>query len=674
MVLIAGSLACSGRRLASVGQGFAVVVGFFALLVAIGAVYGVELNEVPRGFREISLFEASCFLLLALGSACVTHDIGIAAVLVSDTLGGLTARRLLPVAILVPPAMGFVRMLGERAGHFGPGFGLALFATLNASVVASLVVWNAWLVMRLDLRRRAARSASQKSESNLKDTQRVARLGGWEWMLDSGEIQLSDEAARIFGLSEVSGVVTFEQLLQVVHPSDREVVRSALKATMEGSKPCLLDHRVTQPGGKIGFVQVRAEAALDRDGKPERLVGMVQDTSEHVRLQQQLTQAQKMEGIGRLAGGVAHDFNNLLTAILGYTDMAMRSVDPSSTTYKHMSHVRQAGERSAALTQQLLAFARKTIVEPKVVNLNDTLLGMDKILRRLIGEDIEIVTVAARELWSARVDASQLEQVVMNLAVNARDAMPGGGKLTLETGNVILDAEYCASRPEVSPGEFVLLAVSDTGTGIPDSAKSHLFEPFFTTKERGKGTGLGLATVYGIVKQANGHIGVYSEMGRGTTFKIYLPRTQAPRETRHITGSLESIVGGHETILLVEDEPLVRGLAAETLKSQGYAVLEAANGEEALGVAANHDGEIDLLLTDVVMPRMSGKKLAEALAKSRPRTAVLYISGYTENAIVHHGVLDAHVEFLPKPFSHVALARKVRDLLDARLALRKDKS
>ncbi len=349
----------------------------------------------------------------------------------------------------------------------------------------------------------------------------------------------------------------------------------------------------------------------------------------------------------------------------------MRSVDANSSTYKHMSHVRQAGERSAALTQQLLAFARKTIVEPKVVNLNDTLMGMDKIIRRVIGEDIEIVTVPARSLWATRVDPSQLEQVILNLAVNARDAMPGGGKLTLETGNVVLDAEYCSTRPEVSPGEFAMLAVTDTGTGLSDSAKSHLFEPFFTTKERGKGTGLGLATVYGIVKQANGHIGVYSEPGRGTTFKVYLPRTQARIETQCSPDALDSAVGGNETILLAEDEPLVRSLTTETLRSLGYSVLEAANGADAIRVSAEHDGEIQLLITDVVMPQMSGKKLAEALAKTRPRMAVLFISGYTENAIVHHGVLDAHVQFLPKPFTHTALARKVRDLLDAQGGSRK---
>ncbi len=672
MFLIGVSLALvPSRRLAGVGQVASLVVSFFALLMVVGSVYGVDIREVPRDFNEIGLLEASIFLLLSVGTVCISHDAGIAAVIISDTPGGMAMRRLLPVAVLVPPLMGFVRLWGEKQGHFGPGFGLALFASLNVAVVGTLAAWTAWAMLRLELRRRAATHEALKNDALLKEAQRVAKLGGWELTPATGEVVLSEEAARIFSVASVTGAVAFEQLMQAVHPADRDMVRAAFKSALDDAKPLLTEHRVPLQEGKVVHVQLRAEVVRAAGGKPERLIGTVQDTSERARLQQQLTQAQKMEGIGRLAGGVAHDFNNLLTAILGYTELAMRAVDANSPTYKHMSHVRQAGERSAALTQQLLAFARKTIVEPKVLNLNEVLMGMDKIMRRVIGEDIEIVTVAVRELWAARVDPSQLEQVILNLAVNARDAMPGGGKLTLETGNVVLDSEYCSTRPEVSPGEFVMLAVTDTGTGISDAAKAHLFEPFFTTKERGKGTGLGLATVYGIVKQANGHIGVYSEPGRGTTFKVYLPRTLAKHETRHITDSLDSAVGGKETILLAEDEPLVRSLTSETLRSLGYSVLEAANGADAIRLSAEHDGEIHLLISDVVMPQMSGKKLAEALAKTRPRMAVLFISGYTENAIVHHGVLDAHVQFLPKPFTHTALARKVRDLLDTQGGSRK---
>jgi signal transduction histidine kinase len=382
-------------------------------------------------------------------------------------------------------------------------------------------------------------------------------------------------------------------------------------------------------------------------------------------LEQQLQQAQKMESVGRLAGGVAHDFNNLLTAMMGYAGLARESIPPDNPASVCVQEIQKAADRAATLTNQLLAFARRQIIEPRVINLNDLILDMGKMLRRLIGEDVELVLRPASEACAVKVDRGQMEQVLVNLAVNARDAMPDGGRLTIETTIVTLDEGYALTHPEVSPGQYVMLAVSDNGVGMAEEVKAHLFEPFFTTKEKGKGTGLGLATCYGIVKQSSGHIWVYSEPGQGTTFKIYLPQVDELPGSLPESEEPAALLRGKETVLLVEDEPAVRELAAHVLRAQGYTVLEADNGDAALRQVGEQAGEkIHLLLTDVVMPRMSGKELADRLKVIRPDLKVLFTSGYTDDAIVHHGVLQAEIAFLQKPFSPVTLARKVREVLD----------
>jgi PAS domain S-box-containing protein len=385
---------------------------------------------------------------------------------------------------------------------------------------------------------------------------------------------------------------------------------------------------------------------------------------ERRQLEEQFHQAQKMEAVGQLAGGIAHDFNNLLTVIQLSTRLLERQLHPQDPLYPHVEHIQDAGQRATELTRQLLAFSRHDIVEPQVLSLNHVLGELDRMLRRLIGEDIELTTRLADDVWPVKVDLTQIEQVVVNLAVNARDAMPTGGKLTIETANVVLDAAYAAHYLEVEPGEYLLLAISDTGTGMSQEVRTHLFEPFFTTKEKGKGTGLGLATVFGIVKQNGGHIGVYSEVGQGTTFKIYLPRAagDAPRPPRE---SQPAAARGTETLLLVEDEAQVRELMSDILRAQGYRVLTAADGRDALQVAEAHGDVIHLLLTDVVMPHLSGKALADRLASAHPEMCVLFTSGYTDNTIGDHGVLDKGVHFLSKPFEMEALTRKVREVLDA---------
>ncbi|MBI4483969.1 MAG: response regulator [Acidobacteria bacterium] len=396
-----------------------------------------------------------------------------------------------------------------------------------------------------------------------------------------------------------------------------------------------------------------------------RAVREVEEHSERKKLEEQLRQAQKMEAIGQLTGGIAHDFNNLLTVINGYADLSLARLPEKDPAHKHLEEIRKAGHRAASLTHQLLAFSRQQILEPKVLDLNAIVVEMEKMLRRLIGEDIELACALAPDLGRVKADSGQIEQVIMNLAVNARDAMPQGGKLTIETANVELDEAYARNHVAVRPGAYVLLAVSDTGCGMDKEVQSHLFEPFFTTKEPGEGTGLGLSTVYGIVKQSGGNIWVYSEPGHGATFKIYLPAVEEVVAVASPEGARPLAMGGSETILLAEDDEPVRNLARQILEMHGYTVLEAQNGREALEICKRHEGPIHLMVTDVVMPQMSGRDLADRAAQLRPGIKLLYLSGYTGKAIVQHGVLEPGVAFLQKPFTPDALARKVREVLDA---------
>jgi len=399
-------------------------------------------------------------------------------------------------------------------------------------------------------------------------------------------------------------------------------------------------------------------------GRPAALA-MAHDITKRKSVETQLLQAQKMEAVGRLAGGIAHDFNNLLTSIFGSSDLLLEDSGVKDQRRADVEDIKQAAQRAAALTRQLLAFSRQQVLAPQVLDMNALIADLAKMLRRLIGEDLEFRTVLAPDLGAVRADPGQLEQVIMNLAVNARDAMPHGGKLTVETANADLDDAYAQTHAPVVAGRYAMLAVSDTGIGMDTKVKAHIFEPFFTTKEIGKGTGLGLATVYGIVKQSDGYIWVYSEPGQGTTFKIYLPRVEAAAEPPAPKPISPASLRGSETVLLAEDEEAVRKLTRRVLEAHGYTVLTAADGQEALRVAEGHTGPIHLLLTDVVMPNMGGRQLAERLVSGRPDTNVLYLSGYTDDAIVHHGVLEPGIAFLQKPFTPQGLARKVREILDA---------
>jgi nitrogen-specific signal transduction histidine kinase len=390
-----------------------------------------------------------------------------------------------------------------------------------------------------------------------------------------------------------------------------------------------------------------------------------QTEEEMAAVQEQFRQSQKMEAVGQLAGGIAHDFNNLLTVIHGYSELILTSLDENSRLRQDVREIIHASERASSLTRQLLAFSRKQILQPKVLDLNAHVSNMDKMLRRMIGENIELMTLLAKDLGRTKADPGQIEQVILNLAVNARDAMLNGGKLTIETANIEFDENYARSHIGVTPGHYVMLSVSDTGVGIAREVKERIFEPFFTTKEKGKGTGLGLSTVFGIIQQSGGNIWVYSEPGLGTTFKIYLPRIEEDIELLKPSAVSTKPLQGSETILLVEDEEIVRKLACTILQKNGYKVLEAPNGEEALRIVQGKNGNpIHLLVTDVVMPGMSGRQLADRLERLRPEMKILYISGYTDNAIVHHGVLDKGMHYIQKPFTVEGLVQKVREVLD----------
>ena len=398
-------------------------------------------------------------------------------------------------------------------------------------------------------------------------------------------------------------------------------------------------------------------------------MSIVIDISERKLLEQQLRQAQKMEAIGQLAGGVAHDFNNLLSVIIGYSDILLDRAGQDAKMRSQCQEINKAGNRAASLTRQLLAFSRQQVLEPRVLNLNAVVVDTEKMLRRLIGEDIEFRTALDPTLGSVKADPGQIEQIIMNLAVNARDAMPEGGKLVIETSNAELDDSYALQHPPLSPGRYVLLAVTDTGIGMSEETKTHIFEPFFTTKEVGKGTGLGLSTVYGVVKQSGGYIWVYSELGHGSVFKVYLPRVDQSVQQSRPNELAPELYRGTETVLLVEDEESVRTLTRSLLEEGGYTVIEASNGTHALEIAGRYSEPIHLLLTDVVMPGMNGRALAQKMIAARPKMRVVYISGYTGSFSSHGELFDAAATLVQKPFSRATLLRKLREALDSQKEL-----
>ena len=501
------------------------------------------------------------------------------------------------------------------------------------------------------------------------------------------ERELSRLATAVEQTADSIVITDAEGTIQYVNPAFERITGYS-EAEVLGQNPRMLKSGKTDPAvyrdlwetignGKVWTGQLtnkRKDGTLfeervtispirDDCGKIVSYIAVKQDITNQIKLEQQLRQSQRLEAIGQLAGGVAHDFNNLLTAILGYSDLTLAKLDANDRIAHNVREIKKAGERAAGLTRQLLAFSRKQILAPRVIDLNLIISDLNKMLRRLIGEDIELTTNCAHDLGTVKADPTQIEQVIMNLVVNARDAMPKGGKLIIETRNVTLDSDYVADHQTVETGEYVLLAVTDTGCGMDAGTQARIFEPFFTTKEVGKGTGLGLSTIYGIVKQSGGYVWVYSELGRGTTFKIYLPRIDEATPSADKRPEPGTIEKGSGTLLLVEDDPSVRGVTARLLEAAGYTVIEADSGRQALDIVEQTTEAIDLVITDVVTPEMSGRELAERLATLIPKTRVLFVSGYTDDAIVRTGIVDKNIAFLEKPFTPQILARKVAEML-----------
>jgi len=471
-----------------------------------------------------------------------------------------------------------------------------------------------------------------------------------------------------YDLDEVKGKDWFETFIK---PENGNSVKSVFKKAIDDIQTRGNVNPIIAKDGRTILVEWHDKTLKDRDGRTEGILAIGYDITERKRaeaekekLQTQLSQAHKMESVGRLAGGVAHDFNNMLGVILGHVEFALEKAEQGHELHADLKEIQTAATRSAAITKQLLAFARKQTISPKQIDLNDTVETMLNMLRRLIGEDIDLVWKPFAYLWPVKMDPSQIDQILANLCVNARDAISGVGKLTIETGRKTFDEAYCKEHPGFIPGDFVLLAVSDNGCGMDKDTLDNLFEPFFTTKEVGKGTGLGLATIYGIVKQNNGFINVYSEPGQGTTFKIYLPRLVADEDMDKAVPEKKAAAGGTETILLVEDEPAILRMTRMMLERKGYSVLPAATPGEAIDLAKTHADKIHLLMSDVVMPEMNGRDLAGQITALYPGIRLLFMSGYTADVIAHQGILDEGVAFIQKPFSMADMTVKVREILD----------
>ena len=544
---------------------------------------------------------------------------------------------------------------------------VSIFKGLLFVLATSVLLY--FLISRLTIKIKQSTDALRESEellhflvTNSSDSLVIIDADGYQRYVSPGAEKFSG-----FPLSELKG----RKIETLIHPDDIAGIRAVWQDVVKYSeKSFTIQYRHIHKSKGWFFVEAVAQSFLS-DPAINGVIASVRDITdrkrveeETVKLHEQLAQAHKMESVGRLAGGVAHDFNNMLSVILGYSEMSLRQLEKDHPLYSAMQGIKQAAERSADLTRQLLAFARKQTISPRELDLNITVASMLKMLNRIIGEDVDLIWRPGKNLGPIKIDPSQIDQILANLCVNARDAVKDAAKITIETEKVNVDENYCATHADFVSGEYVMLAVSDNGCGMDRETLSHLFEPFFTTKVMGEGTGLGLATVYGIVKQNNGFINVYSEPDKGTTFKIYLPCYTAKHRYTAETIVTKSTVRGHETILLVEDEAMILKVTSLMLKRLGYNILIASTPGEAVLLARKHAGEIDLLITDVVMPEMNGRELAKDLLALYPNLKQLFMSGYTANVIAHHGVLEEGVNFIQKPFSMQSFSSKIREVLD----------
>jgi PAS domain S-box-containing protein len=509
--------------------------------------------------------------------------------------------------------------------------------------------------------RNQAEEARRESEETFRQAFEYANIGMALIHPDGSFLKVNAALSEMLGYPQEE--LLTKSFIDLTHPDDPNIGEDFRREALAGRKHKIdFEKRYVHKSGREVWVYISSSLVRDAQGAPRYFVSQMQDITGRRRLEEQFLQSQKMEAVGRLAGGVAHDFNNLLTIITGYGELVLQRLHRDDPIRQEIEQIKNAGERASALTRQLLAFSRRQVLEPQVLQVNRVIGNLEKMLKRLIGEDIELIARLAPDAGSVNFDPGQLEQVILNLVVNARDAMPQGGKLVIETGPV--DLENVGGELDVTSGPYVMLAISDTGTGMGDEVRAHIFEPFFTTKSSGKGTGLGLSTVFGIVKQSGGDIQVHSELGQGTTFRVYLPRTEVDEQDSAVSPQKAKAPRGTETILLVEDESGLRKLTTRLMEEQGYRVVPAAGGMEALNVLESHQDQIHLVLTDVIMPGMSGKELADRVRALRPDTKILFTSGYTDEAIALHGVLVSESKFISKPFLAEDLAKKIRQVLD----------
>jgi two-component system, cell cycle sensor histidine kinase and response regulator CckA len=545
--------------------------------------------------------------------------------------------------------------------------GRQIFVSASVSPIrnAQGAVIGASSIKRDVTERRQAQQALTQSQERLELALRAARMGAWQWDLKTDVMSWDEGLNQLFGVGLTQQVTRFEQFLERVHEEDREQVRHELERALQDGATLSTDFRIILPNGKIRWVSHKGRVARDPAGVPQYMTGVCLDITERRLMEERLRQAQRMDSVGQLAGGIAHEANNMMSVVLGCADYVLQWPDLPEQVRQDVDQIWRAAKRTAGITQQLLAFSRRQLLQPQVLDLNATVRELEPILNRALGETRAVRMHLSPSLGLVRADPGQLEQVLVNLTLNARDAMDEGGRLTIETMNVVLDPAYVANKPveTLEPGEYASLVVTDTGHGMDRSTLARIFEPFFTTKPVGQGTGLGLSTVYGIVKQSGGFIWAYSELGLGTTFKLYFPivaQGSVPVEAEVPAPPAEP----EEVVLVAEDEPMVRSIVARTLRGCGYGVLEAANGAQALSLLEQENGRVSLIVADVVMPDMGGREMAERAAESWPQIPVLFTSGYTGLDVIRRGLLEEGSEFMQKPLEPETLARRVRDLLD----------
>jgi PAS domain S-box-containing protein len=637
-------------------QFLALAGGAIGLAALIGYLYGVASLYGIASYTKMALHTAAGFVLLSSGVLLARSDRGLMTALTSAGPGGRMGRHFLPAALILPVVLGWFGLYGHQTGLYGTEFGMSLLVTATMAVFCALAWVSAVSLNRADARLR-------ESEARKAATLEAA-LDCIVTIDHRGRITEFNQASeRVFGYRRAD-VMGREMAALLIPPELQARHRAGLTRYLATGEGSVIGRRLEMSALRADGTEFPVELTITRlpSVGPPMFTGFLRDITERRQLEDQLRQAQKMDAVGRLAGGIAHDFNNLLTVIAGRARFALERLASGTPPRRDLETIIGATTRAEALTRQLLAFGRKQMLKVQVLDLAQVVDNMRRLLERTIREDVLIATIAEPGLARVKADPTQIEQVIMNLVVNARDAMPQGGRLTIEMSNVDLDAAYTRTRPEVTPGAYVLLAVTDSGIGMDRATQARIFEPFFTTKAPGEGTGLGLATVYGIIKQSSGHIAVYSEPGIGTTFKVYLPRAHESSTLASPELSGESTRGAG-TILLVEDEDEVRGLAHEILESEGYTVLVARSPDEALRAASRHTASIHLVLTDVVMPAMSGPDLVERLRAARPDLRVVYMSGYAQGAMVHQAILAAGRAFVQKPFTRQTLTHKVREVL-----------